>query len=123
MVHYFTKHTIITLICLVYTVSSWSQNMTIKSVALQPSDKTATIQPCLDNNGDTCALLKIKTDNLEGLEFSNPNQYIKKTYSDGIYSVYLPELSRKLDFKHKDYMPIQLDMADYGYRKLRRGKT
>ena len=123
MVHYFTEHTIITLICLVYTVSSWSQNMTIKSVALQPSDKTATIQPCLDNNGDTCALLKIKTDNLEGLEFSNPNQYIKKTYSDGIYSVYLPELSRKLDFKHKDYMPIQLDMADYGYRKLRKGKT
>ena len=106
-----------------FAIPSFAQNITIKSVSLQPSDKTAVIQPCLDNNGDTCALLKIKTDNLEGLKFSNPNQYIKTSYNEGIYSVYLPELSRKLDFQHKDYMPIQLNMADYGFRKLRKGKT
>lgn len=104
-------------------VCAESQTITIKSVTLLPSDKTAILEPCIDNNGDTCALLKIKTDNLEGFEFSNPNQYIKATYVDGIYFVYLPELSRKLDFMHKDYMPIQLDMTDYGYRKLRKGKT
>ena len=124
MIHFFTKHTIITLICLVYTVSSWSQNMTIKSVALQPSDKTAIMPPRLDNSGDTCALLKIKTDNLEGIEFSNRNQYIEVSYQDGIYNVYLPyNVGRRLDFLHKDYMPVHLDMADYGYRKLRKGKT
>lgn len=113
---------IINLFC-IYSTSSLGQNMTIKSVSLNPVDKTATTQVCLDNNGDTCAMLKIKTDNLEGIEFSNPNQYIKATYETGIYSVYLPELSRKLDIKHKDYMPIQLNMADYGYKKLRKGKT
>ena len=99
------------------------QNMTIKSVSLQPNDYTAIQQLCLDNNGDTCALLKIKTDNLEGLQFSNPNQYIKYSYSEGIYSVYVPALSRKLDFRHSDFMPIQIDMADYGYKRLRKGKT
>lgn len=99
------------------------QNLIIKSVSLQPLDKTALNHPFLDNNGDTCALLKIKTDNLEGIEFSNPNQFIKVSYANGVYSVYLPELSRKLDFQHKDYMPVQLDMADYGYRRLRKGKT
>ena len=99
------------------------QNMTIKSVALQPNDQTAKQYPCLDNNGDTCALLKLKTDRLEGIEFSNPNQYIKVDYRDGIYSVYVPTLSRKLDFQHKDFVPVQIDLADYGYRKLRAGKT
>ena len=97
--------------------------MTVKSVALQPSDQTAIQYPCLDNNGDTCVLLKIKTDRLEGIEFSNPNQYIKVDYSEGIYSVYVPTVTRKLDFLHKDFMPVQLDMAEYGYRKLRAGRT
>lgn len=101
----------------------WGQTITIKSVALQPTDKTAIMQPCFDNNGDTCALLKIKTDNLEGIEFSNPNQYIKATYENGVYSIYLPAMSRKLDLRHKEFMPIQLDMADYGYKKLRKGRT
>ena len=101
----------------------YGQHITIKTVAMQPFDKTAIEQPCLDNNGDTCALLKIKTDNLEGIEFTNPNQYIKASYADGIYSVYLPEFSRKLDFQHKDYVPVQLDMSNYGYKKLRKGKT
>ena len=99
------------------------QNMTVKSVIIQPNDQTAIQHPCLDNNGDTCALLKIKTDHLEGIEFSNPNQYVKVDYSDGLYSVYVPTITRKLDFLHKDFIPVQIDLADYGYRKLRKGKT
>ena len=115
---------LLVIICSFLCLYTEAQNITIKSVALQPSDKTAIMQPCLDNSGDTCALLKIKTDNLEGIEFSNPNQYIKVSYQDGIYNVYLPyNVGRRLDFLHKDYMPVHLDMADYGYRKLRKGKT
>lgn len=110
------------LFCSCFLISR-GQNMTVKSVALQPNDQTAIQYPCLDNNGDTCALLKIKTDRLEGIEFSNPNQYIKVDYRDGIYSVYVPTVTRKLDFLHKDFMPVQLDMTEYGYRKLRAGRT
>ena len=110
------------LFCSCFLISR-GQNMTVKSVALQPNDQTAIQYPCLDNNGDTCALLKIKTDCLEGIEFSNPNQYIKVDYRDGIYSVYVPTVTRKLDFLHKDFMPVQLDMTEYGYRKLRAGRT
>lgn len=100
-----------------------AQEMTIKSVSLNPLDKTALDNICYDFNGDTCALLKIKTDHIEGIQFTNTNQYIKSTYSDGIYSVYVPYISRKLDFTHKDYMPFQLDMADYGFRRLKKGNT
>lgn len=111
------------IICSFLCLFTEAQNITIKSVALQPSDKSAIEHLCLDNNGDTCALMKIKTDNLEGIEFTNRNQYIKTSYTDGVYLVYLPESSRRLNFIHKDYMPVQLDLADYGYRRLRKGKT
>lgn len=113
---------LIALFCICSLITK-GQNMTVKSVALQPNDQTAIQYACLDNNGDTCALLKIKTNRLDGIEFSNPNQYIKVDYKDGFYSVYVPTVTRKLDFLHKDFMPVQIDLADYGYRKLRAGRT
>jgi len=113
----------ITLLLLSVLSTTKAQEIKIKNVSLQPDDKTAIIHPCLDGNGDTCAVIKIKTDNLEGIKFSNPNQYIKTSYADGVYSVYVPAISRKLDFQHSDYMPVHIDMAEYGYRKLRKGKT
>lgn len=100
-----------------------AQSLTIKSVTLQINDNTAIESPCLDNNGDTCALLKIKADKLEGLEFPNTNQYIKSSYSDGIYYVYLPAIIRKLELSHKNYLPIEIDMKNFGYNKLAKGKT
>ena len=110
-----------TLLSVVLNVTG--QELKIKRVAIQPSDLSAIKNPCLDLNGDTCSLIKIQAKNLEGLQFSNPNQYVQCSYSNGIYYVYVPSLSRKLDLIHKDYMPIQLDMANYGYNRLKRGKT
>ncbi len=118
------KKILSSIICCMFTLfAANAQNIVIKNVALQPSDQTAVKYPCLDVNNDTCALIKIKTDNLEGIQFTNHNQYIKANYADGIYLVYVPALSRKLDFQHKDFMPVQLDMGNYGYKKLRKGKT
>lgn len=108
-------------ICSILNVSG--QELIIKRVSMQPSDLSAIKNPNLDLNGDTCALVKIQTKNLEGVQFSNTNQYIKYLYSDGIYYVYMPSSSRKLDIIHKDYMPLQLDMAHYGYNRLKKGKT
>ena len=103
--------------------SAKAQNMAIKNVSLQPNDKTAILQCRLDNNGDTCALIRIKTNNLEGLEFTNRNQYISVNYSDGTYNVYVPTITRKLDISHKDFISVQLDLADYGIRRIRKGRT
>ncbi len=120
---YMIRSLLIFVCCVLYINNIKAQMINIQSVTLQPLDKTAIMQPCLDNNGDTCALLKIKTDNLEGIVFSNPNQYMNVRYEDGIYYVYIPSISRKLDFQHKDYIPFQLDLADYGFRRLKNGKT
>ena len=115
------KYTFILL--LLASVTATGQSLSIKNISLLPNDMTAISQPCLDANKDTCALLKIKTDYLEGLQFPNHNQYVKYSYSEGIYFVYMPAIVRKLDIQHKDYMSIQLDLSNYGYRRLRKGKT
>ena len=113
-----------TLVLCLNLMSGWSQTMNIKSVSAQPNDRTAIEKPYIGNGGDTCALIKIKTDNIDGIEFTNPNQYYKVSYDNGIYSVYLSTMvGRRLDFQHKEFLPVQLDMADYGFRKLRPGKT
>ena len=123
MYHHLLRITKFLFFLLVGSTASSAQNLIVKNVSLQPNDLSAIEKPCFDQNGDTCALLKIKTDNLEGIEFSNPNQYIKTRYSAGIYYVYVPAISKKLDLGHKDYMPLQIDMSDYGYKRLRKGKT
>ena len=119
-----TRTIIITGILALTTIAGSAQSITVKSVSLQPSDHSAIEQPVVDNNGDTCALVKIKTDRLTGVEFPNKNQYARATYIDGTYWVYMPaSIGRKLDFSHKDYLPTQIDMAEYGYKRLRGGKT
>ena len=100
-----------------------AQSFDVKSVSLKPMDLTAIEHPVMDNNGDTCALLKIKIEHLQGVEFTNKNQYVKAGYEDGIYFVYVPTISRKLDISHKDYLPKQLDLSEYGFKRLKGGKT
>ena len=105
-------------------LNGYSQELEIKSVSLQPSDKTAIQQPVLDSNGDTCALIKLKV-NLQGLQFTNKTQYVGDVkYVDGCYCLYKsPHLSRMISFQHPDYLPGQIDLSDYGYRRLKGGKT
>lgn len=101
---------------------SIAQQLIVKDVIILPKDKTAITNPCLDFNGDTCALVKIIADNLEGLEFPNL-QYVKVTFRDGVYEVYLPAMSKKLSFGHKDFLAGQIDFPDFGFKRLKGGKT
>ena len=105
-------------------LGSYSQELVVKSVSLQPDDKTAIQQPVLDANGDTCALIKLKI-NLQGLQFTNKTQYVGEVkYADGVYYVYKsPNLSRMISYQHPDYVPAQIDLSDYGFRRLKGGKT
>lgn len=101
-----------------------SQEIIVKSVLMQPHDKTAQLQPCIDNNGDTCALIKIRTNNVEGLKFDNKNQYLKALVDDEWYQIYIPvTIGKKLDYRHAHYLPGQIDFSEWGYTKLRQGRT
>ena len=100
-----------------------AQELSIKSVSLQSNDNTAILSPCLDSNGDTCALIKIKIPGVRDMDFSNKSQFVKSFYKDGVYMVYVPTISRRLDYRHSDFLPGQIDLGDFGYRRLKPGKT
>ena len=102
-----------------------AQELMVKSVMLQPSDNTAKEKPVVVNDEDTCALVKIKVGDLKGLQFTNHSQYVGDVaYEDGVYYLYKStNLSRMISYSHPDYAPGVIDMADYGYRRLKPGKT
>lgn len=109
---------------LLLATSLHAQQLTVKSVKLLSNDSTAITQPCLTANDDTCALIKIKGDGVAGLEFTDPSQYIEKRY-DTATSTYLVYVYRtpRLSFKHREYLPGQIDMSLSGFRKPKDGKT
>lgn len=116
---------IIALVSLFYICADGNidaQSLIIKNVSLLPNDMTAIISPCFDSNGDTCALIKIKAPNVDGLEFSK-NQYIKSSFLDGYYLIYVPTITRRLDYQHPTFLPGQIDLGEYGYKRLKAGKT
>lgn len=123
MRQFYMKYILLNAILFLFATISNAQNLTVKSISFLPNDQTAIEHPCFTIDGDTCYLLKIKTDNVEGIEFPNANQYIKASYLAGTYNVYLPTLSRRLDLSHKDYLPARIDMTEYGYKTPRKGKT
>ena len=117
------KSSIYTVLLICFPIILRGQEMNVLRISTQPLDSTAFIHPCYDLNGDTCALVKIKTNHIENIQFTNPNQYTQISYDDGVYSVYLPSISRKLDLQHKDYIPLQINFVEYGYRRLKKGMT
>jgi len=101
-----------------------TQEIIIKNISLIPTDQTAIQKPCLDANGDTCALIRLKGKNISGLEFPNKNQFIKvNAISSDVYEIYVPTITRRLNLKHSEYLPCVIDMTEYGYKRLIQGKT
>ena len=102
-----------------------AQELVVKSVTMQPNDKTALEKPVLDANNDTCALVKIRVGNLQGLQFTNKTQYVDDVkYENGEYLLYKSiSISRMISYQHPDYVPGVIDLSEYGYKRLKSGKT
>lgn len=98
-----------------------AQKIIVSDIAVLPSDRTAIMNPCYDINGDTCALVMISTNNIEGLTFPNKNQYINVKKDNDEYYAYVPYAINKINFEHSSYLPGQIDFSAFGFRKLKKG--
>lgn len=121
----FNRNILCLLFLIIGTVNVNGQEIKVNDFYVVSDDKTAEQYPRLDNGDNPCALVKIKTNNIEGLSFINHNQYIGAvTYKDGVYYVYVPFITRRLSFAHDNYQPGTIEFGDYGYNKgLKSGKT
>ena len=114
---------LIILFYLLIPIICLGQSLKVTDVSLNPTDYTAKNNPVQDINGDTCALVIIGGEGLENLSFPNKNQYIQSSYKDGFHYVYMPTLSRRLECRHPDDIPLLIDLGEYGFRTLKGGKT
>lgn len=101
-----------------------AQEISMKDCQILPNDKFAVENPRYDNNGNLCAVVKITTNNIDGLKFPNTNQYVGNiSCVNDTYIIYLPETSYRIDFQHNDYLNGQINMyEEYGY-KAKQGKV
>lgn len=111
------------LISMVTLISA--QEIKVVRFGIVPGDNTAELSPRKDLGDNLCALVKVKTNNVSGLKFSNHNQYVGDvSCREGVYYVYIPTITSKLSFVHENYQPGEIDMTVFGYKKnIKSGKT
>ena len=102
-----------------------AQEIKVVDCSIAPNDNSAIEAARYDVNDNQCALLRIKTNGIEGLTFKNHNQYVGDIeFKDGVYYVYVAAGSYRLAFSHPDYQPAVIDLSEFGYkRSITGGKT
>jgi hypothetical protein len=98
---------------LIFTLSQGqAQTIKVKSFRAEPNDLTARVTaPVKDQNGEYCALIKVRT-TLKDFHFDGDMNGLFKIKQDvGEIWIYLPQKSRRLSIKHADYGVI----ANYIY--------
>ena len=93
---------------------SSAQELTVKSMEAAPLDLSASTSPRLDLNKQPCALVKVQLP-LVGAAFSG-NVLGEVENRAGVYWVYMSQGSYKLQVRHQDFMPLEVNFRDYGIR-------
>lgn len=89
------------------------QEIRVEEVREIANDLEARTHPRQDLNGENCALLKIAAPSLEHLVF-NGNIIGDTRYNAGVYYVYIPAGTKKIEYLHNDYLPGSIDFKSYG---------
>ena len=95
-------------------LSTYGQELTVKSFVEKTNDLAASTYERKDDNGDPCALVKIQLATA-GAQFS-PNLVGNVEYKVDEYWVYLPTINKHLEVKHPNYLPFDVVFADYGIK-------
>ena len=108
------------LLALWFTLGVHAQELTVKSFVVKTNDITARTQPRPDNNGNDCALVKVRL--AAGNASFSGNVFGDVAYDKSEYFVYMPHGSKRLTIKLEGYLPLEVIFEDYGINSLE-GKT
>lgn len=100
-------------------VSGYSQELTVKSFELLPTDLIARTEPRNDLNDRPCAVIRVGIA-LQGVVFDG-NTIGKPVYNTGEYLVYVTEGSRQITIRHDSYVPLAVNFPDYGVQRVESG--
>ena len=111
------KQSLLIFLCLITSVCTDAQELTVKSMRQETTDITASKYERLDGNGVPCALVKVLLA-ANGAKFEG-NVVGNVRYDTGEYWVYMTEGSRELRVKHSNYIALNVNFRDFGINELR----
>lgn len=107
---------ILTILSLLLACLAHPQELTVKSLTMEPMDLSASKYARNDLNGRACALLKVQIP-LEGMVFEG-NVLGNVENKAGEYWVYLTAGSKFFQIKHRSVSPLFIRFADFGLEPL-----
>lgn len=110
---------IVTLLC--FASSCSAQDIEVKKFKLLENDRTALMHPRKDINGELCGLVKI-VQKERGLVFQG-NIIGDVSDMGNEYHVYLTKGCKRINVKHRNFLPKTIVFSDYGVSKIESGKS
>lgn len=92
-----------------------AQNLLVKKISTLPNDNSAIVNPRLDANSDTCALVKVGAGDIEGFLFKgavNQNAELQ----GGYYNVYVPRGTKRIFYQVEGFLPGEINFSDAGIK-------
>lgn len=117
------KNIIVTIACLLYSCSLFSQELSVKYFQLNEGDLSARTEKRLDSNGNQCALIKVEV--IPACEFGG---YVigsveKKLGAYWVYVCAKNPATRKLIVSSDNFQPLEVDFSKFGIMSLEAGLT
>lgn len=115
---------IVSIVCAILcSITSFSQELVVKSFTLNEGDLSARTEKRLDANGNQCALIKVES--IPVCEFGG---YVigKVEKKLGAYWVYVcaqNPITKKLVVSSDNYLPLEIEFCKYGIDKIKQGET
>lgn len=117
------KNVIVTIACLLYSCSLFSQELSVKYFQLNEGDLSARTEKRLDSNGNQCALIKVEA--IPACEFGG---YVigsveKKLGAYWVYVCAKNPVTRKLIVSSDNFQPLEIDFSKFGIAFVEAGST
>ncbi|WP_418869123.1 SUMF1/EgtB/PvdO family nonheme iron enzyme, partial [Segatella hominis] len=102
-------------------LSTFAQELKVKSFSLAETDISAQTQPRKDLNDEPCALVKVQfVGDILDVEGNVIKPLVKKSNETWAY---MTHGSQQMKVLTKDYLPIMVDFSNYGISQVEKNKT
>lgn len=109
------------LFLLICTMTMTAQKLAVESFALKLNDLTASTQSRNDSNGNACALVKVLLAT-SGATFKG-NTVGNVDFDVNQYLVYMAPGSKRLQINLPNFLPLNVNFAEYGISSVERKQT
>ena len=107
--------------CLLISLGTFAQKLSVESFSLSATDISAQTQPRKDLNDEPCALVKVQ---FVGDILDVEGNVIKPLVKKGNETwAYMTHGSQQMKVLTKDYLPIMVDFSNYGISQVEKNKT